>query len=142
VRWFDVSPDGQLLAFTDATGTDSQMNVYMTTLPDLRERRQVTSNGGSRPRFSSDGKSLFYFAVTSAGGAVHGQFNVVSVTTAPLTLGAPSVVAAGDPADGTSFPLFDVAKDGRILMTRRADAQPGDEARVVLMENWQAALRK
>ena len=40
------------------------------------------------------------------------------------------------------FPLFDVAEDGRILMTRRADPQPGDEARVVLMQNWRVAIRK
>jgi hypothetical protein len=93
-------------------------------------------------RFSSDGQSLWYFSTTSAGGAARGQINVVPVTTAPLSIGAPSVVLTWDPADGTRFPPFDVAKDGRILMTRRADPEPGDEARLMLMQNWQAALRK
>ena len=41
VRSFDVSPDGQLLAFTDRRGTD-RPNIFVTTLPDLRDRRQVT----------------------------------------------------------------------------------------------------
>ena len=138
VRFFDVSPDGRLLAFTDVSGNGPQ-NVFVTTLPDLRERRQVTSNGGSRPKFASDGKALWYFSPTSQAGAVRGQVNVVPVTTAPFTVGAPSIVLTFDPADGTSFPLFGVAQDGRLLITRRADPQPGDEARVVLMQNWLAA---
>jgi len=37
---------------------------------------------------------------------------------------------------------FDVAADGRLLMTRRADPLPGDEARVMLIQNWLAAIRK
>ena len=142
VRWFDVSPDGRLLAFTDASGVNGPQNVFVATLPDLRDRRQVTPNGGSRPRFSPDGKSLWYFSPLRTGGAARGQVSTVPVTIDPLTIGAPSVVLAGDPADGTSFALFDVAKDGRLLTTRRADPQPGDEARVVLMQNWLAAIRK
>jgi hypothetical protein len=35
--------------------------------------------------------------------------------------------------------LFNVAEDGRLLMTRRANPQPGNEARVVLMQNQLAA---
>ena len=60
----------------------------------------------------------------------------------PLTIGAPSVVLVEDPARGLSFTSFDVAADGRLLMTRRADPLPGDEARVVLIQNWLAAIRK
>ena len=60
----------------------------------------------------------------------------------PLTVGAPSVVVVEDPANGIVFPSYDVAADGRLLMTRRADSLPGDEARVVLMQNWLAAIGK
>jgi hypothetical protein len=141
VHWFNVSPDGRLLAFAERSG-NAAPNIFVTTLPDLRERRQVTSTGGSRPRFSADGKSLWYFNPTPPGGPVGGRVSVAPVTTDPLTIGAASVVLSGDPADGTLFPMFDVAKDGRLLTTRRADPQPGDEARIVLMQNWQAAIRK
>jgi hypothetical protein len=138
VHWFDVSRDGRLLAFTDRSQS-SRPNVFVTTLPDVRERRQVTSNSGSRPRFSRDGKLLWYFSPTPQAGATRGQFNVVPLTTDSLAIGAPSAVLVQDAADGVSFPMFDVAKDGRLLVTRRADPQPGDEARVVLMQNWLAA---
>ncbi len=43
---------------------------------------------------------------------------------------------------GVSLRSFDEAPDRRLLMTRRADALPGDEARLVLMQNWLAAIRK
>jgi Tol biopolymer transport system component len=142
VQWFAVSPDGRLLAFTDRIGNERRQNIFVTKLPDPRERRQITSNGGSRPRFSRDGKSLWYFSPAPQAGAARGQFNVVPLTTDPLTVGAPSVVLVQDAADGTLFPLFDVSADGRLLITRRADSQPGDEARVVLMQNWQATIRK
>jgi serine/threonine-protein kinase len=138
VRWFDVSPDGHLLAFTDRRLTDGP-DIFVATLPDLRERRQVTSNGGSLPKFSRDGKSLWYFSGAPTAGATRRQLHVVPVTMNPLTIGAPSVVLVEDPSNGISFTSFDVAKDGRLLMTRRADPQPGDEARVVLMQNWLAA---
>ena len=45
-------------------------------------------------------------------------------------------------ARGPSVGSFDVAADGRLLMTRRADLLPGDEARVVLIQNWLAAIKK
>src|SRR5688500_5567123 len=86
-----------------------------------------------------DGKSLWYFSGAPTAGATRRQLHVVPVTMNPLTIGAPSVVLVEDPSNGISFTSFDVAKDGRLLMTRRADPQPGDEARVVLMQNWLAA---
>ena len=142
VRGFDVSQDGRLLAFTDSSGDTRQSNVFVTTLPDLRERRQVTSSGGVRPRFSRDGKELFYFSGTRTGGSTRGQLNAVPLAMNPLTIGAPSVVLVEDPARGLSLTSFDVAADGRLLMTRRADPLPGDEARVVLIQNWLAAIGK
>lgn len=141
VHWFDVSQDGRLLAFTDVDGDMRQLNVFVTTLPDLRERRQVTSSGGVQPKFSRDGRQLFYFAGgRTDAGSTRGQLNVVSITMDPLTLGKPSVVLVEDPARGLSFTSFDVAADGRLLMARRADPRPGDEARVVLIQNWVAAI--
>ena len=143
VRSFDLSQDGRLLAFTDTTGgMQQQSNVFVTTLPDLRERRQVTSSGGIRPKFSRNGKELFYLSGTRVGGSTRGQLNAVSIAMDPLTIGAPSVVLVEDPARGPSVASFDVAADGRLLMTRKADPLPGDEARVVLIQNWLAAIGK
>jgi hypothetical protein len=37
---------------------------------------------------------------------------------------------------------FDVALDGRLLMTRRAPQDEGDERRAVLRQNWVAAVAR
>ena len=64
VRYFDLSPDESLLAYTAADPLTDQQNVFVATFPDLRERREVTSTGGVRPRFSRDGQELFYSSGT------------------------------------------------------------------------------
>ena len=51
-RYFDLSPDGKLLAFTVADANTAQTNVFVTTYPGLSERLQITSNGGTSPRFA------------------------------------------------------------------------------------------
>ncbi len=93
VRWFDVSPDGRLLAC--ATGSST------------------------RP-----------------------QINSVSVSLNPLSVDAPSVVLAESGEQGLSFATFDVGADGRLLMGKKADPLPGDEARMVLIEHGLPALKK
>ena len=147
VRGFDLSPDGHLLAFAavDPTG---QSNIFVASYPDLRDRRQVTSDGGTGPRFARDGHSLFFASGTrTAAGSTRGQFKVVTLTTTPLSVGVPAVLwtqgegpAAGDRA--ISIGGFDTASDGRLLMTRRVPIAPGDEARMTLIQNWQGAIKK
>ena len=143
-RWFDLSPDGTLLAFT-TRATDGQLNVFVATYPGLRERQQVTSNGGTQPRFSRDSRQLFYLSGTrtASTGLTRGELRGVSIATAPLSIGAPRVlVTAGDPSSGApTHSGFDVARDGRLLMTQVLPTAPGDEARLVLLQNWPMAVR-
>ena len=49
-----VSPDGRWMAFTsDESGNDE---VYVTTFPEPARRWQVSTNGGTFPRWSRDGR--------------------------------------------------------------------------------------
>jgi hypothetical protein len=68
---------------------------------------------------------------------------VASIATAPLSIGAPRVLfTAGDPSSGApTHSGFDVARDGRLLMTQVLLTAPGDEARLVLLQNWPMAAR-
>jgi eukaryotic-like serine/threonine-protein kinase len=53
-----VSPDGKLVAFTsDESGT---AEVWITTLPGAKGKRQVSMEGGRNPLWSRDGRTLFY----------------------------------------------------------------------------------
>ena len=115
----------------------------MTTLPDLRERRQVTSSGGNRPLFSRDGRELYFLSgQRDNAGLTRGQLNVVSIGTSPLTVGVPETLMVTGENGGPSISGFDAAADGRLLMKRKAPAAPGDEGRAVLRQNWMAAITK
>jgi hypothetical protein len=51
------------------------------------------------------------------------------------------VLTEGDSGSGTpTISGFDVAADGRLLMTRVVPAAPGDDARLVLLQNWPGVI--
>jgi Tol biopolymer transport system component len=53
-----ISPDGTLLAYTsDETG---RPEVYVQTLPPTGAKWQVSTAGGDQPRFSDDGREIFF----------------------------------------------------------------------------------
>ena len=53
-----LSPDGRWLAYqADESGT---WEVYVRSFPESSLRRQVSTNGGSQPRWRGDGRELFY----------------------------------------------------------------------------------
>ena len=145
VRWFDLSADGKLLAFTLVDAVTGQSDVFVTTYPDVRQRLQVTSQGGTQPRWSHDGRQLFFLLGTRTPitGVTQGELRVAAVTANPLTVGAPRLLmSAGTTPGAPSLSGFDVAADGRLLMTRVAPTAPGDEARLVLIQNWPGAIKK
>ena len=53
-----LSPDGKWLAYVSTESGSPE--VYMTTFPSGVGKWQATQNGGNTPRWSRDGKQLFY----------------------------------------------------------------------------------
>ena len=52
------------------------------------------------------------------------------------------MVNPASPSGGPTLSGFDVAADGRLLMTRVAPAAPGEQARTVLLQNWMGSIGK
>jgi Tol biopolymer transport system component len=52
------SPDGAWIAYQSEESGISE--VFIRSFPESRERRQVSSGGGSQPRWRGDGRELFY----------------------------------------------------------------------------------
>jgi Tol biopolymer transport system component len=109
-----ISPDGRWLAYVSTESGRSE--VFVQPLRTSGDRWQVTSSGGVSPRWSHDGKELFYVqAVTRTAfgpSVVDGRLMTVSITTAGgFRAGVPAplfaVRARGgqyEPsADGTRF---------------------------------------
>jgi len=123
-----ISPNGRLLAYSsDESGRGE---VYIRPFPDMRGfKRQVSAAGGVSPRWSHDGRELFFLDES--------RFMVA----APITLGETLVV--GEPKrlfDTSPYNLgsvgYDVAPDGRFLMVRPVGASAARSSELVLVENF------
>ena len=53
-----LSPDGRLLAYRRAIGRRAE--TFLTKFPALDQTIQLSSNGGDEPRWSPEGRSVFY----------------------------------------------------------------------------------
>ena len=129
------SPDGRYVAYVS---TESGQNeVYVQPFPEGGRRVTVSSNGGTKVRWSRDGKELFY---------VEGETLVaVSVSSgSSFSVGpATRLFEHPDLGLGTNYAPYDVSADGqRFILTgpvgEGADA-PTPSIRVV--QNWYEEFR-
>ena len=122
-----LSPDGKWLAFVSMESGAPE--VYVTAFPSGEGKWQATQDGGNAPRWSRDGKQLFYvkddrlMAIDVHEGAVP-QF------------GPPAALPVTVPSDRVflnSYSAYAVTSDGRFITT-----QPSGETQPVihLVTNW------
>ena len=121
-----ISPDGKWFAYTsDESG---RPEVYVQSLADASKRSQVSTAGGLRPRWRSDGHEIFFLA-----GSV---LQAVEIK-------AGAFFEAGKPKDLFKLPFwtdYAVTRDGqRILAATSVEENPFLPATVVL--NWTAGLK-
>jgi len=136
-----LSPNGKWLAYqSDKSG---RYEVYVDTFTGApsaassgtRGNWQISTNGGTRPVWSRDGKELFFISADRKMMAV-GMANAAGdkfdfVAPKPLF----DVQISGDPGD-----QFDVSKDGRFLMP--VPVQQGTTTPITVIVNWTAGLKK
>jgi serine/threonine-protein kinase len=112
-----LSPDGRWLAYvSNETGRDE---VYVSTFPGPGAALRVSTDGGTGPLWSHDGKSLFYRATD-------GPFISVSVT------GGPSLTFSNRRALFNALPYawdrqhqsYDISADDRRLLFIRPQGDP------------------
>ena len=131
-----VSPDGRWLAYqSDETGT---VEVYVRPFPDTKvTKRQVSVTGGALPRWSHDGRELFYIDIRTA--------QLVSVPLIPgtaFTTGVPKPVFSTELFSPVSGAPYDVSQDGkRFLFSRQVGNEVARPAEVVLVQNFFEELK-
>jgi serine/threonine-protein kinase len=132
-----LSPDGRWLAYaSDETG---RFEVFVRPFPDVQAAKwQVSTDGGSSPRWSARSNELFYLDAANEMQAVH-------VTTRP-TFGIQSKERLFS-ADGYFVSpwsgAYDVTPDGqRFLMLRVGSAAGAERSSLVLVENFLTELRQ
>lgn len=135
------SPDGAWLTYqSNASG---RMEVYATPFRADGPRYQLSSNGGSQPRWAANGREIFYISADGQMMAVPVRVDRESAT---LEAGAArplfaTPLASGanvTPAVGTK-PQYDVTSDGRFLINLPIH---DDAARIIVLSlNWQSAIQ-
>ena len=132
------SPDGRWMAYSsDESG---QFQVYVQPTPPNGAKWQISSAGGSQPRWRPDGKELFYAAPDRKLMAVPVKID------SSFAAGVPVALFEG-------IDLLDLAVDRALTYRPAADGQrflvsaaPGGDAAVAtpltVMTNWTAGLKK
>jgi serine/threonine-protein kinase len=130
-----ISPDGRWVAYhSTESGHDG---VYVRPFPAVDQGKWQISENGQEPRWSANGRALFYLSYGTGGTGV--AVSVMSVAVLPgssFTAGPPTRAAI---AAVGSRGAFDVAPDGRFLFTLPA-AGTG-KASLVVVQNWFEELK-
>jgi Tol biopolymer transport system component len=129
------SPDGRWVAYvSDESG---RKEIFVASFPDPARRIRVSSEGGTQPRWSRDGRELFYLAKSYT--MMSAPFD--SSGAGPTSTPSPLFDVPISYTFGSHAPLrYDVAPDGRFLVAVRASKDPPPS--IVLVLNWQAGLPK
>jgi len=126
------SPDGHHVAYmSDESG---RPEIYVRSFPDGGSRVQISTDGGTRPVWSRDGKVL-YFRETASIGATGMRMVAVALARDPML----RVASRQTLFNGLYDREFDVSPDGsRFLMIEtRSSAMT-----LVVIPNWLTELRR
>ncbi|MBI3048472.1 MAG: protein kinase [Acidobacteria bacterium] len=135
------SADGRWIAYS--SNESGRPEIYIAPYPGPGGKIAVSSEGGRSPRWSSDGRELFY--------RNNRQVFAVPVTPGPtLSIGTPRVLFEGDyiqEQQGQGAANYDISGDGKrfVLMARVAQREPGPERpapQMILIQNWTEELKR
>ena len=127
------SPDGRWIAYMSTES--GRPEVYVRSFPNDTVKRQVSNQGGAQPRWSRDGRELFY---------IDPNLNLVSVRVrsssmiefeTPVTLFRTQIPALVFPN------RYDVSADGQRFMIN-SSTEANDESPLNVVINWTRSLPK
>lgn len=127
------SPDGHSIAYMSSESGRPQ--VYVRSFPGSELKLQVSTLGGSQPRWRRDGKELYYL---NAEGVI---VAVAIKSLSPLELGDSTDLFPSGLPQGTLRSDYDVTADGSRFLLNRPIAAAAQTALTVI-QNWQALLKK
>jgi serine/threonine-protein kinase len=122
------SPDDRWLAYVSSQTGRSE--VYVRPFPEGEGRWQISAEGGSEPRWSPDGREIFFRG--------NGKFYAVDVATSPtFKPGTPRVLFNDRFRSQAPAPDYDVSPDGkRFLMLSMPEGGSPSLAQINIVLNW------
>jgi Tol biopolymer transport system component len=113
------SPDGRAIAY--ASNESGQFDIYVDAFPKPGSRIRVTTAGGTEPRWSADGRELFFRRGSEIHAVALDRSEVRSIT---------RLFDAGAPIRS-----YDVSRDGRFLVNLPASTNQSPAA--TMIHDWQ-----
>jgi len=132
-----LSYDGHWLAYvSDESG---QEEVFVCSFPDLRNKTQISTDGGMEPLWSPDGKELYYRDLSG------NKLMAVSIITEPyLDPGKPRLLFQGI-FIGSTGPWgrnYDITPDGKRFLMIEQGAMKSDATQINVIYNWSEELKR
>jgi Tol biopolymer transport system component/DNA-binding winged helix-turn-helix (wHTH) protein len=130
------SPDGNWIAYSSDEAEPGRFEVYVERFPTHGGKRQVTSTGGTAPRWRADGRELYYYSLD-------GRLTALTVTDdgGILTTGTPTALFAFRPASTVTYASYVVADNGQsFLLSALVETAP--EAALSVVQNWTVSIER
>ncbi len=124
----DFSPDGKWIAYQ--SNESGRHEIYITAFPNPSGKRQVSTAGGTEPRWKPDGKELYYIGPDRRLMAA-----AIQMKGAALDIGKIEALFGGVTGG------YDVSADGRQFLTVVAPEGKEPEP-LTVVHNWAAGLKK
>ena len=129
----EVSPVGKWMAYRN--NESGRWEIFITAFPGGGAKWQVSTNGGSAPRWRKDGKELYFLDLSENIVAVE-----VNTSGNAVNLGVPHALFQAL-AIQPEYGPFDVTGDGKKFLLNSGDLKEGS-APFTLVQNWPAELKK
>jgi serine/threonine protein kinase len=130
-RYAKFSPDGHWMAYVFG---EQPGDVYVSSFSQPGGKRQISTNGGIKPRWRQDGKEIFYLSPEGRLMATE-----VRISGETVEVGATRALFGGIPT-GNGYG-YDISLDGQRILATVAKGQKSSEP-ITLVQNWAAGLKK
>jgi Tol biopolymer transport system component len=143
--WPQISPNGKWIAYT--SNETGRYEIYIRPFPSGEGKHQLSVNGGFAPRWTRDGKELFFLG---PGGArmASVKMNAASGTNSQPPVELFSTGYVNFPHGGGSFLPYAVSPDGQRFLIPRPErpdlSAAGDVAQtpITVIFNWAATIKR
>jgi serine/threonine protein kinase/Tol biopolymer transport system component len=127
------SPDGRWLAY--ASNESGRFEIYVQPFPGPGGKWQISTSGGTQPRWARGGKELFFIA---PGGKI---MSVEIQTSTIVEAGTPQVLFSASLKNAPG-PPYDVSSDGQRILLNRPIEEASSSPPITLVQNWTALLKR
>jgi hypothetical protein len=114
--------------------------IYVERYPQLGQRQRISTDGGTRPLWSHDGRELFFHSLDGR----HVLAVPMRSRSTTLDAGRPQVLfEAGLSIRGVGSWPYDVARDGRFFILRDTQTESsGTPSHIAVVLNWLEELKR